>query len=186
MPDTLAAVRRDVFTPADYVPIALDVANTENPYSLYHPLIYDDGTIRVECEAGFAWDGASIPYWWPIAPWVVTLASNYLWPGPISLVVTILLLAYTARLLPYMQRIGRHARAACVHDKLYRSQRVKRVIADALLLAIMEMDLVPFDVRWQIYMNVRLFGWMAYNRHPPTVQLAAARSVTVYPDTETA
>ena len=27
----------------------------------------------------------------------------------------------------------------------------------------MVLDRVPIDIRWQIYLNVRLFGWTAFN-----------------------
>ena len=175
-----AAIRRiDCFTPPHRLPVYIDVADRLNPYSLSETVTYEDNVVRVMCERGFQWDGASIPYWWPTMPWLVTLSAVYLWPGPITVVLSVLLLAYTARLLPYMQRIGRHARAGCVHDKLYRSRMVSRVIADAILMTIMEMDLVPLDVRWQIYLNVRVFGWRAYQSHPLSVQIAAAATVSV-------
>ena len=163
-----AHASRPCFVPSRYLPVHIDPANRANPYLLSQTLLYDDGVVSVKCEKGFQWDGASIPYWWPVAPWVVTLLLHYVWPGPAAWAMTLLLLLYTLRLLPWMQKIGRHVRAACVHDKLYRSQKVYRAIADAILLAIMQYDKVPLDIRWQIYLNVRLFGGRAYRKASAT------------------
>jgi len=153
------------FVPAKYLPVHIDPANAANPYSLSQTLRYSDGVVNVRCEQGFQWDGASIPYWWPVAPWLLTLLLHHLWCPPwLAWLVSLALVLYTLRLLPWMQRMGRHARAACVHDSLYRTQAVARVIADAIFLQIMVLDRVPIDIRWQIYLNVRLFGWTAFNR----------------------
>lgn len=59
-------------------------------------------------------------------------------------------------------KVGRYARAALVHDVLYRKGDVNRVQADALFLAIMEGDGVPWHTRWPLYMAVRTFGWIAW------------------------
>jgi hypothetical protein len=59
-------------------------------------------------------------------------------------------------------KVGRYARAALVHDVLYRQGNVKRVQADALFLSIMEDDGVKLRDRWPLYTAVRLFGWIAW------------------------
>lgn len=61
-------------------------------------------------------------------------------------------------------KVGRYARAALVHDALYRKGEVSRVQADALFLAVMEQDGVRWRDRWPIYLAVRLFGWIAWRR----------------------
>lgn len=61
-------------------------------------------------------------------------------------------------------KVGRYARAALVHDALYRKGDVSRVQADALFLAIMEQDGVRWCDRWPLYLAVRLFGWIAWLR----------------------
>lgn len=155
---------KSCFVPARFVPVNIDPANAANPYSLSANALYDDGVVRVLLDKGFQWDGASIPYWWPVAPWLLTLYLHETHPSPLAWLITAMLLAYTLRLLPWMQKMGRHVRAACVHDHLYRSRLVSRAIADAIFLEIMRTDRVPLDIRWQIYLNVRLFGWTAYRR----------------------
>lgn len=169
----------DAFTPSDYVAVNISVTDRENPYSLAHPLVYHNDVVSVLCEAGFQWDGASIPYWWPLLPWLITLLLVWLAPGVLTASVAALLLLYTQRLLPWMQHIGPHVRAACVHDKLYRSRLVARVVADAILLNILEVDGVPVDIRYHIYGYVRLLGWLAWRSHTEETRLIAVRGVRV-------
>lgn len=152
------------FIPTWYLPVRIDPANTENPYSLSANVSYSDGVVSVKLPSGTEFDGASIPSWWPVAPWVLTLAMHDLYAAWWTWCVTILLMLYTLRLLPWMQKIGRHARGAAVHDRLYRTKSASRAIADAIFLEIMRRDNVPWDIRWQIYIPVRLFGWLAYNK----------------------
>lgn len=162
------------FVPAQYLPVRIDPANRENPYSLAQDVFYGDGVVSVQMRKGFAWDGASIPYWWPLIPWLLTLGLHEWRPGWLAWLITTALLAYTLRLLPWMQKMGRHARAACVHDELYRTRQTARAIADAIFLEIMRLDQVPIDIRYQIYLNVRLFGWTAYSRRSAPAPAAAA------------
>lgn len=169
------------FTPAGGLPVTIDFSDAENPYQLAQEVIYDNGIVRVTLEQGFRWDGASIPVWIPIVPWVLTVAVMQFWAGPILWAATALLVAYTLRLLPYMQKMGLHARAMCIHDKLYRAQKVARVVADAIAETIMEYDGVPVDVRWIIYRRLRQFGWIAWrkNRRALAAKAEAARAVEV-------
>jgi len=178
---TAAMDAEHAFIPAHGLPVTIDFDDAENPYELSQVVIYDNGIVRVSCERGFRWDGASIPSWWPVAPWVLTLIGLHFWNGWILWVITAVLVAYTLRLLPYMQQMGRHARAAVVHDKLYRAQKTDRLIADAIMLSIMEYDKVPFDVRWLIYSRLRRFGWLAWrrNKRSASVRTEAANSVRI-------
>lgn len=162
----------DRFTPARYLPVKIDfMDDPRDPYELSAHVVYDNTVVHVEMEHGFKWDGASIPFWWVLIPWIANLViahyAGELWMWGVA----IPLLAYTYRLLPYMQKMGLHARAACVHDKLYRTQAVGyRVVADAILLSIMESDGVPWDVRYQIYAHVRGYGWLAWRANAKALQ----------------
>lgn len=65
---------------------------------------------------------------------------------------------------------GRYTEAAVLHDWLYRTHRVPRAGADALLLEAMEVCRVA---RWQrrvIYIAVRLFGGFAWRNEKRWVQ----------------
>ena len=171
----------DAFTPADYVAVEITPADRANPYRLARPLLYHNEIVHVTCEAGFAWDGASVPYWWPALVWSIMAIANYLYPTVAVSVLTVLAIFATLRMLPWMQRIGPHVRAACVHDKLYRSRLVDRVIADGIMLSIMKIDKIPLDVRVHIYCYLRLFGWIAWNSHSEEDRTTAARSVGFTP-----
>ncbi|MEM8864070.1 MAG: DUF1353 domain-containing protein [Planctomycetota bacterium] len=65
------------------------------------------------------------------------------------------------RLFP---QVGGYSRAALFHDQLYIEGKVSRAQADAIFLALMEHDDVPPWPRWPIYLAVRCFGWIPWNR----------------------
>lgn len=171
---------QDRFLPARVLPVLIDFKSAD-PYELASDVTYSNGIVTVPLERGFKWDGASIPVWLPIVPWVLTLVVMHFWSSLWLLAVTAVLVVYTLRLLPYMQKMGRHARAMCVHDKLYRAQVVVRIVADAIMESILESDGVPWDVRWLIYFKVRQFGWIAWrnNKRKPVAMARAAASVEV-------
>lgn len=172
----------DVFTPAGYLPVAINFRDAD-PYELSQDVKYTNGSVTVFLAKGFKWDGASIPTWLPVVPWVLTIVAILHWPSPWLLVVTALLVLYTIRLLPYMQKMGRHARAACAHDLLYRAQKDPRVVCDAILDSIMETDQVPWDVRFLIHRRVRHWGWIAWskNKRALLAKAKAAQQVEVNP-----
>lgn len=168
------------FDPADYLAVRIYPSNVENPYSLAESATYDSGVVNVTCEDGFEWDGASIPALWVLAPWLATLLLHHLATmGCIRSwcvwLVTIAMLIVTVRIAPYLQKMGRHVRAGCFHDRMYRLGKVSRVIADAIFLEMMRYDGVPMEARWLIYLNVRLFGWKPY-RHWAAVRTESAKS----------
>lgn len=175
----------DRFTPARYLPVNIDFTNPD-PYELSQEVVYKNAIVTVVLERGFKWDGASIPVTLPIIPWLATLGLFLIFDSPWVLAVTAVLVLYVRRLLPYMQKMGIHARAMCVHDKLYRAQVVDRVVADAIMESILESDQVPLDVRWLIYNKVRQFGWIAWrnNRRALGVKAEAAQDVEVTPSPE--
>lgn len=187
MPETIT--KQDVqgadqlFSPMCGLPVIIDFSDPANAYALSASLRYNNGVVNVECEPGFKWDGASIPVLVPLVPWFVTLLLMQFWPSANVLAVTAVFVAYTIRLLPYMQKMGLHARAGVVHDKLYRAQirGVSRAVCDAILLEIMAFDRVPLDVRWLIYLSVRWWGWIPWrrNRKATAARAEAARDVEV-------
>lgn len=61
-------------------------------------------------------------------------------------------------------RVGRYTRAALVHDRLYHQARGSRALADSVFLAIMEADKVPAWQRWAMYLAVRVFGGVYWER----------------------
>lgn len=154
----------DLFVPARKLPVAIDYfTDAYNPYEMAEKVVYSNGIVTVVMEKGFKWDGASIPVWLPIVPWVLTLLAMHFYPSPWLWIATALLVAYSVRLLPYMQKMGMHARAMAVHDSLYRYQkRITRLQCDAIMESILESDGIPWDVRWLIYRRVRQFGWIAW------------------------
>lgn len=60
--------------------------------------------------------------------------------------------------------IGPWARAAAIHDELYRSGKTTKRIADAIFLSVMRQDGVDIVRRHLIYYAVYYFGWPAWNR----------------------
>lgn len=169
------------FSPAFGLPVTIDFNDNINPYELAQEVVYSNDALNVRMEKGFKWDGASIPIWIPLVPWVLTVIAMHFVPSNWILIATVALVLYAIRLLPYMQKMGLHSRACCVHDKLCRSQKVVRAVADAVMLEIMEYDGVPFDVRWIIYGRVRNFGWIAWikNRRALRAKAEAAKDVEV-------
>ena len=173
----------EYFTPPRGLPVVIDFrTDSANPYSLAKEVVYDNGIVKVTMEAGFKWDGASIPTWVPILPWVLTMIAMHFWTGPALWAVTAVLVVYTIRLLPYMQKMGLHARALALHDKLYRAQKTSRVVSDAIAETVMESDGVPADVRWIIHSRLRKFGWIAWRINARALNAkteAAKKSVEV-------
>lgn len=177
----LHQLHQHVFVPAIGFPVVIDYSDDTNPFSLANEVVYDNGIVHVQLEKGFKWDGASIPSGTLLIPWLATIVLLPLWHTVWAWALTALLLVYSIRLLPYLQKIGRHVRAMCVHDKLYRTQPVSRVVADAIAISIMENDGVPWDVRWIIYGRIRHFGWIAWKQN----QKELAAKIAIAPRGET-
>lgn len=170
----------DRFTPAWYLPTKIDFfTDAENPYSLMGEVRYFNGHTNVRLREGFKWDGASIPTWTPVVPWIVTMILMQLWPTWWLWLITVALMAYTIRLLPYLQKMGLHARASAVHDRLCRTQKITRLEADAIFMSILESDGVPWDVRWLMYRRVRQFGWINWMKNKAALKRANAGPAVV-------
>lgn len=63
------------------------------------------------------------------------------------------------------------ARAAALHDYLYRTGMVSRAVADLAFLEVMLSDGVRPSRAWAMYYAVRAFGWIPFRRYrskPPT------------------
>lgn len=67
---------------------------------------------------------------------------------------------------------GKHQRAALFHDAAYRLQYCDREVADAIFRAIMRRDRVTAWRRQAIYLAVRLFGGLAWERNATRVHKA--------------
>lgn len=171
-----------LFRPPHGLPVLIDFENKSDPYQLADDVFYENTVVRVPLPRRFQWDGCSIPSWVALLPWILWLVVvRWVLPSiPLiathsSLVSWLLLIGeicYSLRLLPYMQKMGRHCRAAAVHDWLYRTQPVERVVADAIMLSIMGYDRVPWDARMIIYLQLRLLGWTAWRRNARSIASA--------------
>ena len=173
----------DLFNPPHILPVAINFRDAD-PYELAQQVVYTNGSVNVVLQRGFKWDGASIPAWLPVVPWIASMVGAHFYPSPWWWVGTAFLVLYTIRLLPFMQKMGKHARAACVHDQLYRAQKDARVVCDAIMDSIMETDQVPLDVRFLIHRRVRHWGWIAWrrNRRALRAKATAEQHVEVTPD----
>ena len=65
-------------------------------------------------------------------------------------------------LSPYLRHDGKYTEAAVVHDWLYRTHIVPRWQADGYFLEMMKLLKCAAWQRWIIFVNVRLFGWIAW------------------------
>lgn len=61
-------------------------------------------------------------------------------------------------------KFGPWARAALYHDEAYRAQRMTRRQADTFFIDMMEQDGVGFLSRHCLWLAVRCFGWIYWNR----------------------
>ncbi len=61
--------------------------------------------------------------------------------------------------------IGKYAKAAVLHDALYRFQVFSRKVCDYLFLLAMEACRVPFWERYALYWGVRIGGWVVFNKY---------------------
>lgn len=153
------------FWPNRGLPVWIDVRNKRNPYQLAESVGYTNPLVKLSMPKNFSWDGASIPTWLPAL--FAQLLCLLVWWKPWGIWAAPLAIAYAVRLLPYMQVIGIHVRAACAHDMIYRTQPVgvSRAMADAIFLWLMEFDGVPWDARTIIYLNVRAFGGRSWRKN---------------------
>jgi len=71
--------------------------------------------------------------------------------------------------LPFLYALwgGRAHREGVVHDYLYRKDSmppVGRSVADRVFLEAMDVRGKPWNVRWPMYLGVRIGGWTAYHK----------------------
>jgi len=95
------------------------------------------GTLRWVADFGTAW---SRPVTVP-AGFQFDLASAPWWLGG------------------FIQKLGRHQRAACLHDYLYRHKIVSRRWADRQFRLAMAQDKTAPWLTWSVWVAVRLLGW---------------------------
>lgn len=69
--------------------------------------------------------------------------------------------------IPYLYSLfkGRASWSAVIHDYLYHSGEVSRKSADDLFLLDMKKERIGWLYRHLIYLAVRTFGWLAWNRY---------------------
>ena len=72
---------------------------------------------------------------------------------------------------------GVYDRAAVLHDWLYRNHIGARSTCDWILLEAMAELGTPLWARWAIYLNVRLFGWVAWRGEPGPAALTQRVSI---------
>lgn len=66
---------------------------------------------------------------------------------------------------PLVERMGRHSKAAVVHDYLYsQPDMLTRKECDKVFLEAMKVSGVNVRLRWSMYFAVRLFGWLHFNK----------------------
>lgn len=172
------------FEPDTGLEVLIDFRRQGDPYELAEEVRYSNSTsedgVHLRAPKGFQWDGASIPTWTPVVPWVVSLLLIHYWPGWGSIAISAALILYTLRLLPYLQKMGLHARGCCFHDVMYRLQVVSRIVADAIMESIHEHDNVPIDIRKILYAIVRMTGWWAWRKN--AAKLVAVQAGEIEPD----
>ncbi len=64
---------------------------------------------------------------------------------------------------------GKYLEAAILHDALYRSQILTRNEADIIFLKALKSLGVNSFKRWTMYLAVRMFGWIFWNRNKKKV-----------------
>ena len=60
---------------------------------------------------------------------------------------------------------GEYGKASVLHDYLYKNNTFSRVICDAIFLEAMGVLKVSTWKKWVLYIGVRLFGWIVFNRY---------------------
>lgn len=69
---------------------------------------------------------------------------------------------------------GKYNKAAVVHDYLYSTQMVTQEIADLIFHEAMGVLAVPSWKRWTMYRALRMFGWVAWNKHKKEKEASSA------------
>ena len=115
----------------------------------YKPLIVEGRLKRnkLEMESSMAWKSSDGRLVTILAGFITDLAS----------------LPWIALL--FLVKLGRHQRAAVLHDQLYRSQVESRAWSDNEFNKAMRQDDVATWRRRIIYAGVRAGGWAAWNKY---------------------
>ena len=166
------------FEPDKGLPVWIDYRNPRNPFELYEQVAYTNGPVKVIMPAGFKCDASSTPWsvWLlPTIPQLIVAMMWYLEASTQALAASwgagLVLSVVLPWAMPEVGQLGLHARAVFIHNALYRTQVVSRVVADALCMEVMEYDRVAWLARWVIYLPLRVFGGRAWRRN--TARLAS-------------
>lgn len=175
---THAQIRGHRFKPDKGLPVWINYTNPRDPFELYEEVTYENGPIKVVIPAGFRCDATSTPAAVFLTPALFQILAAVGWYAVWPVWVMALFWAIgtaLAILLPWVMpgvgQLGLHARAAVVHDALYRTQVVARVVADAVMWEIMEYDRVRLLPKWMVYILLRALGFRAWRAN--AVQIAA-------------
>lgn len=160
------------FIPDTGLPVLIDYRQPRDPFELSAPVKYESGPLKVIMPAGFKCDASSTPrvVWWS-PTLILLLLGLWWWMGWSEIAIaamwaaSLLLSAFLPVVMPGVGQLGLHARAVFLHDALYRTQVVSRVVADAVLMEVMEYDRVRALTRWLIYLLVRMFGGRIWKRN---------------------
>lgn len=168
------------FRPDKGLPVWINYTDPRDPFELYQELEYENGPIKVVIPAGFKCDATSTPIAVFLTPAVFQIIAAVWWAMSWSSNVMIVLWVIGTLLaialpwaMPGVGQLGLHARAAVVHDALYRTQIVARVVADAIMWEIMEYDRVHLLPKWMVYMLLRTFGGSAWRRNAARLEAVA-------------
>lgn len=184
------------FTPHLGLPVVIDYTDRTNPFKLSAKVVYRNGPLKVVIPKGFKCDATSTPAIVFGVPAAINVSAASLWmlahhlsdhaptvladwlrnSGNVLWIIAAALSAILPLAMPAVGQLGIHARATTVHDVLYRTQTVSRVVADAVMLEIMLYDRVPWLARTVMYYLLRMFGGRAWRNNAAI--LAAGESIT--------
>lgn len=159
------------FTPADALPVVINYQDQVNPFELAEPVRYRNGPLTVTIPKGFKCDATSTPGIVFQVPALANLLAMGLWLAScerwaiLCWAASTLLAVVIPYAMPAVGQLGLHARAAVVHDVLYRTQTVSRVVADAVMYEVMEYDRVRWLPRWAIFLLLRVCGGRAWREN---------------------
>lgn len=168
------------FHPDKGLPVWINYTDPRDPFELYEEVSYTNGPIKVVIPAGFKCDATSTPAAVFLTPAVFQILAAVWWAMAWSPNVMVALWALGTLLaifvpwtMPGVGQLGLHARSAVVHDALYKTQPVSRVVSDAVMWEIMQYDRVHFLPKWMIYTLLRAFGGRAWRRNAARLEAVA-------------
>ena len=127
-------------------------------WTLDAPFDYRSPFGLVTCNPGFKTDFATIPPVNVVGAVAAIIGYLLVWAWLFWLGMALCLIAHK------LLHTGSYTRAAVVHDKIYSTHQFTRAQCDATLYEGMKDSGTAFWKRILIWGNVRLFGWLFWNR----------------------